>query len=46
MWIIYWADDSHEMSSLTFSENKKKKLIVVCSRILSGALKVNSGLLI
>ena len=25
MWIVCWADDSHEMPSLIFSEKKKKK---------------------
>ena len=27
MWIICWADDSHELSSLIFSEKKKKMLL-------------------
>ena len=41
MWIICLADESHEMSSLIFSENNNKKFKMLAATILCGALRVN-----
>ena len=38
MWIVYFADDSHEMSEFVFSEKKEKECRLL--QILLGVLRV------
>ena len=40
------ADDSHEMSRLVFSENKKKKIECRLLQILLGTLRVKTNFVI
>ena len=41
MWIVYLADNSHEMSRYFFEKKKKKYFKVSSIAVLIGAIKVN-----
>ena len=43
VWILYLAEDSHEISSLIFSEKKMKKYLWISSAaVVIGTLRVKS----